>query len=264
MPFMVLGKRIMVFFAIFNKKSGSAEIRGRQIAEYLEAKLNPKSGYENDICIYVKSEPPDNYPKHSYLDVVDSGYRVEWLKKHPEIGVIAMSNSGYELMKRKLKRDDIVLIPQHHCNYERETRKRKKIETVGVVCTPASIQYSIEDLKKRFNKIGLKFKIKTDYKNRNDVVEFYKTIDIQIIWRLKDWPLKNSLKIVNACSFGIPTVAYPIICYSDMERFYVKANTINGLIEKVSKLKDGWDSERLIKKAEKYHIDNIAKLYKRL
>ena len=32
----------------------------------------------------------------------------------------------------------------------------------------------------------------------------------------------------------------------------------------IDKLNNGFDSERLIKKAEKYHIENIAKMYGQL
>jgi len=251
------------FFAIFNKKRGSSLIRAKQISEYLGAKLNPKSGYENDVCIYVKQMPPKNCPKSSYLDVVDHGGLANDLKRRLDVNAIAISPTAYHYLNKRL--DNVVLIPQHHCNYERIKIKRKEVKTVGIISTPASMQCSIEDLNQKFKDIGLEFKMQNSYQSREDVVEFYKTIDIQVIWRLKNWPLKNSLKIVNAASFGIPTVAFPINCYQDMEGYYTRANTLDDLICEVEKLKNnGWNSERLITKAEEYHISNIALLYKKL
>ena len=53
----------------------SSMIRGDQIADYIGAKLNPSSGFEDDVCIYVKphvERPPFDFKgKKSYLDIVD-------------------------------------------------------------------------------------------------------------------------------------------------------------------------------------------------
>jgi len=95
------------------------------------------------------------------------------------------------------------------------------------------------------------------------VFETYKKIDKQIIWRKNNVPLKNSLKIVNAMSFGIPTIAYPEIGYSDVDGYYFKARTVEDL-KKLIRKDLVYDKERLVKKAEEYHIDNISKLYEEL
>src|SRR5512139_3024520 len=104
--------------SFFRRHGGSGEIRATQMAEWLGARVNPRKGYEDDICIYVKMQPPENYPRKSYLDIVDGEERVSWLLKHPDIGVIASSLSGHDYLCRKLQRAGIVYIPQHHCNYE--------------------------------------------------------------------------------------------------------------------------------------------------
>ncbi|KKL03735.1 hypothetical protein LCGC14_2623170, partial [marine sediment metagenome] len=54
----------------------------------------------------------------------------------------------------------------------------------------------------------------TDKFTREDVCEFYKTIDIQIAFRtpgkeVRPPIFRNPLKVFNAGSFKIPTVAYP-------------------------------------------------------
>lgn len=53
--------------SFFFKPSGAGEIDGRQIGDFLCAKLNPIHNYEDDACIYVKQQPPDNFPKYTYL-----------------------------------------------------------------------------------------------------------------------------------------------------------------------------------------------------
>ena len=40
--------------SFFYGTGGAGDIRGKQTADYLGGKKNPKEGFENDICIYVK------------------------------------------------------------------------------------------------------------------------------------------------------------------------------------------------------------------
>ena len=49
-----------------------------------------------------------------------------------------------------------------------------------------------------------------------------------------------------------------------MEDFYTPVDSVNELIREIKSLRNGWDTSRLIKKAEEYHIDNIIKLYQKL
>ena len=239
--------------SFFCGRGGSAEIRGKQISKYLGAKLNPSEGYDNDVCVFVKIQPPENYPKNSYLDIVDGIERMRWLQTHPDIGVIASSICGFDYLRHILKRD-VVYIPQHHCNYERLHRENRPIETVGVVGGQGAIMN--DELKCKLDILH------TKPKNRQEAVEAYKKLDIQVIWRLTANPLKNALKIVNAASFGIPTVAYPSKAYEEMDGYYYPVYTVKDMLEMVDKLKTGFNAQRLIDKAEEFHIDNIAKAYK--
>jgi len=238
----------------YNERSGSGKIRGEQMGKYLGAKLNPTKGYENDLCIYVKIQPPEDYPKNSYLDIVDGVDRMSWIKKHPKMRIIACSKCAYEYLKKEIK-NEVILIPQHHCNFERLVSETKG-NRFGVVGGKGAMQEKVEYL---FDD----FIWKKDYKTREDVFETYKKIDKQIIWRKNNVPLKNSLKIVNAMSFGIPTIAYPEIGYSDVDGYYFKARTVEDL-KKLIRKDLVYDKERLVKKAEEYHIDNISKLYEEL
>lgn len=110
--------------------------------------------------------------------------------------------------------------------------------------------------------------VDSDFQTREDVVDFYKKIDIQIVWDKIYRLLKNPLKIVNAASFGIPTVGYPHKGYKEVDGYYIKALTIDHLVEEVKKLKDQGVYEAatkdLVPLAKKYHISEIAKLYEKL
>ena len=248
---------------VFHRRRGaSGEIRGSQMARHFLARINPQEWqYDFDVHIWVKQQPPENFPKNSYLDILDAQKRVPWLIQHPEIGVIASSVTGKEYLEKKLGRDDIYLIPQHHCNYERKVRDRKEILVAGVVGGQGAIQCDIEELKRRLAAIGIEFKWMMGYTKREEICEFYKDVDVQIVWRKQNRPLKNPLKLVNAASFGIPTVAHPELAYKEMEGYYWQANTMDELVGTIKKLRKGFDAQRLVDKAEEYHIDNISKLY---
>ena len=243
---------------------GSSIIRGVQMAEYFGAKLNPKRGYEDDLCIYVKPFVDTKFAKNFYVDVVDGRLLLEWLIANPEIKVITASKHNYEFLKTRLKGNKIVLIPQQHCNTERIKRDRAAVINVGFIGSPGSFMFPVEKIRAMLDWKGFNFIYRTIYSKRQDVVEFYKEIDIQISWRTIQYPFKNPLRIVNAASFGIPTVSYPELCYEEMDGYYIKVDTIERLVKEVVRLRDGWDAQRLIDKAEEYHISKIAELYKKL
>jgi len=257
--------------SFFTNGGGSGKIRGEQIAKHLGAKLNPKQGFENDICIYVKRVPHSPCPKRTYIDVIEDSLGLRWVRDKKEVGIIASSVSIKDYMERKTGRKDIVLIPQHHCNFERIKRTRKVATTVGIIGNKHSFQYPLDKLEKKLDKIGMMLKtfIRPNFKSRQDVVDFYKEIDIQLVWRPDiDDVLKNPLKLVNALSFEIPTVAYPEMNFvRELEGYFIPITTIDNMIHYVKDLKDfsynAWVMNALFK-AEEYHIDNIAKLYKKL
>lgn len=271
----------LIFFArkpFLHKKdhhlmAGSSIIRAEQIAEYLGAKLNPTSWHENDICIYIKpsilsdSDFCNNVKNKIYLDLVDDGKYIDLIRKYPKKFGIAISQYSYEILKDEMP-NRIVFIPQQHCNFENFTRDRKEITTVGIIGALSTFRYPIDEISKRLEKIGLKLITNSDFKTRIDVVNFYKKIDIQIVWDTRRRLLKNPLKIINAASFGIPTVGYPHKGYKEVEGYYIKASTIDQLIEEVEKLKDEENyktaSKNLLQMAEKYHISKIAEMYKKL
>jgi len=214
----------------------SSRIRGEEIVEYLGANYNKE---RSDVNIYVKGCKTGDVKDGDYVDVLDDIWIVDWLKARPKVKVIAMSLSHRDWLKKKLQ-NEIVYIPHHHVNFDRIVRTREKIEITGYIGAPNKVDADI---------------YLTNFNTRQDIIDFYKLIDIQVIGPVPDVPYYHPTKIINAMSFGIPTVAPKNMGYKEVEGFYFHS---------LEELKKGWDAERLIKEAEKYHISRIAELYKQL
>jgi len=251
---------------------GTSMIRGEQIAKQVGAKLNPQSGYQDDVCIYVKpyTQPPYDFQFEGrpYLDVIDTYKFIEVAKAHPEVTVIACSVADQGTLSKVID-NPVILIPQHHCNFERLKRDRDKVVTVGAISNPSAITYLPDNLPKRLSEVGLNFLAYSDFKERTDVVDFYKKIDIQIIWRPWKAELSNPLKMINAATFGIPSVAYDEDGFKEMAGCYVPVQTADELIARIENLTSSPETysdyaEKCFEKAEEYHIENIGRLYKDL
>ena len=130
-----------------------------------------------------------------------------------------------------------------------------------------------EEFEAKLNLMGLELKtlIKKTWKDRMEVVDFYKQIDIQVVWRPNsDGILRNPLKLINAMSFGVPTVAYQETDFvEELDGYFLPATNIENLIEKINDWVKAPElhermSRKWITKAEEYHIDNISKLYLKL
>jgi glycosyltransferase involved in cell wall biosynthesis len=256
----------------------SSIIRGIQIADATGAKLNPTEGFENDVCIYVKPpfKPGSDFNFHgakNYIDFVDELGFCELLKKNPNVGAITLSDWNYKTLKKLLPDNEIVNIPQQHANYENKVRVRKTIESVGIIGTMAAFEYLPPDLEQKLKDNGYKFIKFSKFTTRADIIDFYLSIDVQIVWRpyynYKKPMLANPLKIVNASSFGIPTIAYDEPAFSEMKGCYIPVSNVDELIHELNKLKKNKKtytkySLKCIKTAKKYHINKIAKMYKNL
>lgn len=253
---------------------GSSLIRGEQVAAYTGAKLNPESGYENDVCIYVKPGIHRLYSgkiklaKRAYIDVIDSDNLVLYVRKNPQVGVIACSEVNYKYLKRIL-RNKVVFIPQHHCNFERVIRNRNQVTTIGAIGAPGLLTRLPADFEKKLTQKGLNLLQYFSFRTRQDVVNFYQKIDIQIVWRPWLNKLSNPLKIVNAASFGIPTIAYPEEAFGEVAECYLPAKSLDEIIKLAVKLKSSphfyaIQRKKCLDKAEQYHIEKIAQMYKNL
>jgi glycosyltransferase involved in cell wall biosynthesis len=126
-----------------------------------------------------------------------------------------------------------------------------------------------EDFEKKLAQNGLELLKYSSFHSRQDVVDFYRKIDIQAVWR--PWPkaLSNPLKIVNAASFGIPTLAYPEVAFAEVGECYIPVETLDEFIKQVKRLKSSPSlyaryRDRCLAKAEAYHIERVAEIYKHL
>ncbi len=274
-------------FSFFHTRGGSGYIRGTQMARYLNGKNNPAEGYEDDFCIYVKITPPHPFcpkvtPKHVYSDVDDSYEASVFLKDHPEFGVIAISLTAQEYLKKLLRREDVFYIPHQHCNFERRLRPQREVKTVGIIGQKSSFQYPTEEFRKKVEDIGMELKYEEDYwhtykgnkqqEMRLNVADFYLSLDVQVVFRPQAKykllaPFANPNKMGNSASMGIPTVAYPEKSYvREFEGCFLPANTIGEMVEWLRKLKDDpilYEdiAKKNLERSEFYHIDNIAKMY---
>lgn len=252
----------------------SSMIRGDQIAEKLGANLNPENWFYDDVAVYVKPHLKKGMDfnfgsSRSYIDIIDGHQLGDLLLKHPEVGVIVCSQADYETMSKALPKNKIVLIPQHHCNFERFRRERKGIKRIGVIGEENAFDYLPDGLSKELDKRGIELVKCYKFFSRKDIIDFYMSIDLQIVWRPYKKRLSNPLKIVNAASFGIPTIALDEKAFWEVDGCYLPVSNKKELLEaidRISKSKELYEaiSDNCIASSEKYHIDNIAELYKKL
>jgi len=250
----------------------SSLIRGNQMAEKLECKLNPTEGYENDVCIYVKPHVKDGedfkFEGKPYLDIIDGWGLVPLMMKHPEVPVIAISQWDKENLERYLK-NKIVFIPQHHVNYERVIRKPDAVTKVGIVGTEASFPFVPGELKRRLAERGMELVELSHFETRKGIQDFYRDLFVQIVWRPYRRKMGNPLKLVNGASFGVPTIALYEETFKELDGYYLPVKTLDEFFIELDKLRNNPVyyadySAKLIGKAEEYHIDKIAELYKQL
>jgi hypothetical protein len=249
---------------------GSSMIRGQQVAAALGARLNPKDGYEDDVCIHVKPNSLDRVRDRDWVDLVDGRGIIPLLRDRPKIRVIAVSECSLEMYRKMGMANEAVIIRPHHCNFDRVRRDRRRVRTVGYIGSEVAFRHPLEDFKERINAIELNFIWSVDYKAREDVVDFYRRIDIQLVWSSPKFGRQSigPTKAVNAASFGIPTVAYPQVCYGEIQGKYIEATMVEDAIREIEWLKDspGHYDEWACRTewTEDYHIDSIAKLYRSL
>lgn len=245
----------------------SSLIRGEQIAQYLGCEYNPTERKGNNIAVHVKPSHIEEVRDGDWVDVLDNFQLLRRLKSRPEVGIIFCSQYHYDLFYEQYPKS--VMIPHHHCNFDREVRTRKEITTVGHIGSLRGVDIPFEVIEERLAKIGMTFIENHKFSCREDSVAFYKTIDIQLVWKEDGFIEHTPMKVVNAASYGIPSVSKHCENYREIEGFYdaVEPN-LDVLFTEIEKLKDpayynSW-SEKLIPEMERYHISNIAPLYEKL
>lgn len=250
----------MVSFFTYNDFLGT-QIRALQIAEYLGARVNPPD--HEGACIHVKPTNLENVFDGEWVDISDSPFVAEMLKTKPKVNAIAHSQHIYNILEIPNKK---VWLSQQHLNWERDKRDRKEITTCGYIGGPSQhTKDFFARVGKAFEDAGFKFISCFDYGNvRERAVNFYKSIDILVIENEKrESDYKTPTKMINAASFGVPSIARPLPGYLEWEGNYIKANSLEEMISEAKKLKDNYESwvDKLIDAAEFYHISNVAKRY---
>lgn len=251
----------------------SSIIRGDQIAEAIGAKYNPTSGYENDTCIYVKPRVPKGEDfkfegRKAYLDIIDGHNLGQVALKHPEVGVIVCSKAD-ELIMKSVIPNEIVYIPQHHCNFERQVKKVDAIRRIGVIGELPAFEFLPKGLDEELKKRNIELVKFSRFFTRKDICDFYMSIDLQIVWRPYKKLLSNPLKIVNGMAFGVPTIALDERAFLELQNYYVPVNSFEEFLKELDRLRENKPGyigfgRRIIEKSEYYHIDNIAKMYRSL
>jgi hypothetical protein len=250
----------------------SSRIRAEQISRYLGAKLNPKEGYENDFCIYVKPRGLNVVPENAWMDFADGDYLLDQLKSRPDIKIIAAAEYGYEYLKSRFP-NKIVLIPQQHVNWENIKRNRNKVATGGYIGGLSTVSFNLyKDIESRLNKVGLNFITCYNFKTRQDAINFYMSVDFLVISRFRTerigYPFTTPTKMINAAAFGVPSIASWKDGYLEFEGCYTRADNLDDMMIEVEKFRNetyyNQLSEKAIKDAEKYHISKIADKYRRL
>ena len=246
----------------------SSEIRAKQIADYIGGKYNPTEGYENDLCIYVKPMRLERVRDTDIVDFSDGIYTnlLDRLKRRPKIRVLAHSTYLYKYLKKNLD-NEIIYLPQQHLNWERAKRDRKEFKIGGCIGSQSHESMKMaEDLSGTLSKIGLDFEMCFNWRSREDAINFYKRIDFLVIYgkvRNDEYSLSvQPTKMINAASFGIPSFATWHAGFEEFEGYYTTFTTLDDLVDKIQNLK--YDAEKLINKAEEYHISKTAERYLKL
>ena len=264
-------------FSFFSRWKGPvSNIRGVQVAEALGGRFEPASGYEDDICVYIIGAYGIPEPRWSYYDVLDSKPRLMWnLRRRTRGAIISTSKTHREEMAKMFPGREVHLIPQHHCNLERARRERDEVRVVGCIGGYSAVQWPFESLALECRQRGLEWKFSADFSTREKVVEFYKSIDVHLSFRPTStrFPhllFHNCLKLANAGSFGIPTIAFPEPAYlAEWKDECLWSTSITELLDLAKKLKDTPGlyvemSEKARVRAEEYHMDKVVGLYRSL
>ena len=267
--------------AFFTNPWGSGEIRGRQIAEALGpdvAVVNPPHLTPDDIFIGIKVLPPPDVVgkvRACYIDVVDCHGAIPNVQEDDRITAIAIGDTSYDYLCSKIPSKRVIKIPEHHCNFERGIRRTHfPIKTLGYMGELSGLHLVPRFLGNALSKFGVDFVASYQYSCRQDVLEFYGRIDLQLAFRFDDRDgdvrseLKNPLKLNNAGACGIPTIAWPEANYlAEWKGGFWEVESIDDIVDVIENMT--LESYRMmiyqaIGRAEYYHIDRILPLYMEL
>lgn len=255
------------------------------MVEALGAKRSKFPATDNlngEKIVSVKSVQPlfSNPHKNVYVDIVDYFPFVQFLiqKSIKDCPIVAMTKSGKEFLSNYVS-NQIVVLPQQHCNFENSVREDREVRVVGHVGTRCAFHLDASKLQSMLEDIDLEFRFMdvTDGNvTREEVCEFYKQIDIQVCFRpdcitchYSVPQIKDTLKLKNAGSFRIPTVAYPETVYiKEAPECFMTVDCVEGVVESCKALKEDktiYDmfADRALAYSSNFHISKVAEVYKK-
>lgn len=267
----------MARLVVLTNQWQSGEIRGRQIAAELQRRghdvaVDPGMLYRGDVVLCVKSMPEDSAVRHVariLMDVIDSPASLEWLKGHEKVEIVSIGRTHAAYMQELFPGRRVWLLPEHHCNREGARVRVEQPRVVGYCGTLEGLQLKVDDIIKAIAPLGYELILNYDPPTREDVCRFYRCIDVQLCWRpsLSDPRLKNPLKLVNAGSFGVPTIAWPEVSYvEECPSEFLTALTLDDVVGYLSNFRECSRGYRTwcdvaYQLSERYSLERVASMY---
>jgi hypothetical protein len=255
----------------------SGEIRGRQIASALAScghvvVVDPGTVYADDTILSVKVMLPVDVVEHVHrvlMDVVDSGAALDWYRDKPKVELLAISKTAEALLRQELPEHTVWFVPEHHCNREGATVNIETPTVVGYCGTHEGLQLDVAQVERVAIDNGYRFVALFNASTRQQVVDFYRMVDVQLCWR-KEQPypeLKNPLKLANAGSFGVPTIAWPEVSYvEECADEFMPAKTLDDVVCHLDALKRKtgrwceW-SHKALAMSRRYSLERVVSVY---
>jgi len=267
-------------------KSTTVSVRGKQMADYLGASFNEPANAE-DIVICMKCLPESfRGLRKVYIDPGDDPVFVKHVVNKMSVGCcefdIIASQERMARMLRTLTGRRVIVIPEFHCNHERQRTCRPDRSKVVWVGNRLGIDCSLLWLRERFRyDLGMELRVLfydsgeelTREQLCNELMEACIGIDFRkdkhASFRHPD--MLTYLKVINYAAFGMPTVCYPREIYltQGFASCIHPVFDVDGIIEACKLLKEDNDyydmlSARAVELAENYHISKTAECYKAL
>jgi len=257
-------------------------VKTKQIAEYLGAGFNSNCS-KDDICICLQSIPPailKNSVADIYLDIgdcIETGRSAYKLYGNRVIYILNDEHAKEEFLSNMCDGEARAIVIRHqHCNFDNIIRPDREVKLVGYVGSSIGLDYNPNLIRAVLQNQGMEFAcLFIDFPaqaSRIDVCNFIQALDIQICMRQFIRMICNDfnvpiLKIVNAGSFRIPTVAYPEKSFlSEANGAFIPAEDVVDLVANCMMLREcseqyNLTADRALELSKDYDISVVAKQY---
>ncbi len=258
---------------IRNENLRSGLIRGEQIMNRALTRMPEMLSEDDDTVLFVKTFDylESLRYKRRFIDVIDCSF---FFYENLNVEYIVVTEEAAKYARRRTARP-VHIIPHHHCNFENlERDSSREVKTVGWYASDDRFQLDSKLMTSKLEAAG--FEVIAECANsveRAEALKFYSSIDIHIVFCPRSnkiffpMELKGPLKVINAGSFGIPTVGYQEFAYKRFSMMH--ALDMNSIVDACLALRERevlykYYAKASFKEAEPYHIDNILPKYKEL